>query len=142
MGFIRELLGKIGDKAFGTKEERRERVVRDAEDKVYARNAYRAGKRKALIKSEYKRGEKDGSKQRGITGMLQSVGKYGESFSKVGEDMFLSDLGLSPARKKKSKASRGGTVTVRVVGDRRSSARSTKGRRKRDDYDLYSDLPF
>ncbi len=106
LGKLGNAFGNVGDKIFGTKEDRKRRVELEKQIKLEERDAYNDAYRKARIKRARKEGSQRGSKSGSGLG---SLARYGESFAKAGEDM----LSLPTSHRRSQSHARTRTVYVK-----------------------------
>ena len=119
MGKIKERLGKLGDRAFGTPQEREERRKKEQETRQKERSAYDTAYSEERVKQARKRGRakaRQGSGFERIAGVMEDVGRAWDPFAK-------------PKPKPRKRSS---TVTVRVVTDKGSVKKRSAPKRKRE----------
>lgn len=102
MGRIREALGKVGDRAFGTPEERREqrdfeKRVRAKEKVIYQKAYYKERLKQAKVRGR-KKARAEARKGTGTTRLLNIA----DNFAEAGKDLAFNDP-FAPKKSKKKK---------------------------------------
>lgn len=119
MGKIRERLGQLGDKAFGTPQERAESRERERTTRKKEREAYDTAYEKERIRQAGKRGRAKARQPSGLSSIANIMGDVGKAF----------DPFSKPKPKPRKRSS---TVTVRVVTGKGSTKKRSAPRRKRE----------
>ena len=82
-------MGKLTDRLFGTPEERARKRETESRAKALRQSSYERGFIEGSRKEGYRAGrEAARQKGKGGSGFLGTVGRYADSFSKAGEEMF------------------------------------------------------
>ena len=119
MGKIREALGKVGDRAFGTPQERDERRKQDQIFRQKERAAYDKAYHEERLRQASKRGRAKARQPSGLSRVADIFGNVGEAF----------DPFSKPKPKPRKRSS---TVTVKVVTGKGSAKKRSTPKRKRE----------